>query len=75
VIGTSGHTGIANKARETLGSQPAVNSETAGVGQGGKSNGIIGSGSEQSTPSQGSGNIAEQRGEKQSLVDKLNPLK
>lgn len=75
VIGTSGHTGIANKAAETLGSQPAANSERAGIAQGGKSNRIIGSGSEQFTPSQGAGNIAEQRGEKQSLVDKLNPLK
>lgn len=75
VIGTSGHAGAANRAAETLGSQPGINSETAGVDQGGKSNAIIGSGGEQFRPDQESGDVAEEREKKNSIVDKLNPLK
>lgn len=75
IIGTSGHTGAVNKAANSVGSQTPVSSEMAGMEQGGKSNSIIGSGGEQFTPSQGNGDVGNERQQRNSLVDKLNPLK
>ncbi|KIX10144.1 uncharacterized protein Z518_01225 [Rhinocladiella mackenziei CBS 650.93] len=56
IIGTSGHTGAANKSNiADLSDEDNAQTTTAGMPQGGKSSAVPGSGSETFTPSQGTG--------------------
>jgi hypothetical protein len=58
VIGTSGHSGAANKSSSfAAAGQDSAENTTAGMAHGGKSSTVPGSGSEPLIPSQGSGDV------------------